>query len=145
MKNMIEKIYVASEIHWDYDYDELKKDLAEKLFFDSDEDLIKMTDEIYNDPDNLADHLDIPTIIIIPDDLLEPYLKSNNTVDYALVEYLSDTYGFCVKEFTYNTYTMWKFGTNFGTNLARFYHYLGHFCTKFYQKSKKGEQWNCSI
>ena len=107
MKNTIEKIYVVSEIHCDYDYDELKEDLAEELFFDSDEDLIKMTDEIYNDPDNLADHLNIPAIIIIPDNLLQPYLEeSNNTVDYALVEYLSDTYEFCVKEFAYDTYTI---------------------------------------
>ena len=107
MKNTIEKIYVASEIHWDYDYDELKEDILEELSFDSEKELIEKINEIYNNPDNLADHLDVPAIIIIPDYTLKPYIEeSNNTVDYAIVEYLSDTYGFCIKELVYDTYTI---------------------------------------
>ena len=107
MKNTIEKIYVVSEIHWDYDYEELKDNLAEECYFDSEKALIETANKMYNNPDDLADYLNIPAIIIIPDYTLKPYIEeSNNTVDYAIVEYLSDTYGFCIKELVYDTYTI---------------------------------------
>ena len=106
MKNTVKKIYIISEIHWDYDYKELKENLTEDATFDftSDEDLIKMTDKIYNEPDELAEYLNVPTIVIIPDYDLKSYLKKFNDIEDAIVEYLSDTYGFCVKEYAYNTY-----------------------------------------
>lgn len=106
MKNTIEKIYIISEIHWDYDYNELEENLAEDVTFDfsSDEALTKMANKIYNDPDELAEYLDLPTSVIIPDYELKPYLEKFDDVGDAIVEYLSDKYGFCIKEYAYNAY-----------------------------------------
>ena len=104
MKNEIKKIFIAHDIEWDIDYEELKNYVAEDNPDMSEDDIIRNTDDIHNDPDKLAEYIECPTEVIIPDYDLEHYIDKGMTEGDAIVEYLSDTYDFCVINSLYTTY-----------------------------------------